>query len=295
MVRREAGSSGDREAWLQRRKQRIGCSEVAAIMGLNPHQTPWEVFADKTGRIEPEPDNQAKRLGRTLEANILDEAERTLGKMERDIALVVDELHLGATLDSRVLATNQPCQAKTAGLLNPMADLTAWGQAQTDQIPEMYLVQIHAEMICSEAELGHLWAFIAGRSIVPYQIERSRRITDLIEEFVPAWWQEHIIEGHEPPIDVLPLKVAKRVKREPDKIIDFDQRGEDLWMQRTSLKAESRGADKESKGLEAQILTMMGDAEGFRLPDGKSYVYKEVSRKGYTVGDSKYRMFKELK
>ena len=40
--------------WIERRKQGVGGSDVAAIMGLSPWRTPAEVWLEKTGRVEPD-------------------------------------------------------------------------------------------------------------------------------------------------------------------------------------------------------------------------------------------------
>ena len=44
----------DNAGWLDQRKNGIGGSDVAAIMGLSPWRTPAEVWLEKTGRAEPQ-------------------------------------------------------------------------------------------------------------------------------------------------------------------------------------------------------------------------------------------------
>ena len=44
----------DDAEWLRCRRMGVGGSDVAAIMGLSPWRSPIEVWADKTGRAEPE-------------------------------------------------------------------------------------------------------------------------------------------------------------------------------------------------------------------------------------------------
>ena len=41
-----------REAWLAVRRQGIGSSDAAAAVGLNPYQSPLELWLNKTGRQE---------------------------------------------------------------------------------------------------------------------------------------------------------------------------------------------------------------------------------------------------
>src|SRR6188508_1515355 len=62
-----------REDWLQHRMKGIGCSEIAAVMGLNrKYQSSLELFYNKLGEVEPMPDNAATFMGRFLEDKVAD-------------------------------------------------------------------------------------------------------------------------------------------------------------------------------------------------------------------------------
>lgn len=41
------------EAWRAERRKGVGGSDVAAIMGMSPYKSPYEVWAEKTGVVEP--------------------------------------------------------------------------------------------------------------------------------------------------------------------------------------------------------------------------------------------------
>ena len=56
-----------REEWLDIRKSGIGSSEVATIVGLNPWETPYQLWRRKTGLDEPKQENAAMRNGHHLE------------------------------------------------------------------------------------------------------------------------------------------------------------------------------------------------------------------------------------
>lgn len=45
---------GDRAKWLEARKNRIGGSDAACIVGMNPYRTNVELWEIKTGRVEAE-------------------------------------------------------------------------------------------------------------------------------------------------------------------------------------------------------------------------------------------------
>lgn len=57
-------------AWLKARKKYIGASEVATIVGQNPYEQPWKLFAKKTGTYH----DQFIHNNRTVAGHMLEEA-----------------------------------------------------------------------------------------------------------------------------------------------------------------------------------------------------------------------------
>lgn len=59
-------------AWHEARADGIGGSDVSAIVGLNPYESPYSLWAQKTGQIQPEPvNNWSVRFGKAFEEPIL--------------------------------------------------------------------------------------------------------------------------------------------------------------------------------------------------------------------------------
>ena len=56
-----------REEWLKQRERGIGSSEVGTILGLNPFETPYQLWRRKMGLDEPKEENFAMRAGHYLE------------------------------------------------------------------------------------------------------------------------------------------------------------------------------------------------------------------------------------
>ena len=69
----------DRAEWLELRKDGIGASEVAAIVGLSPWDTPFSLWLKKTGQCELEPENEAMRMGHLLEPVVVTLWEEATG------------------------------------------------------------------------------------------------------------------------------------------------------------------------------------------------------------------------
>src|SRR5690606_29202656 len=114
-----------REEWLAERRKAIGASDVAAVLGVSPWATPWEVWAEKTGRLEPWSGNAATDLGTRLEPVIMDMAEAELGPIERSVRVAHATLPLAVNLDGRTADGHLPVEAKTAGMMHRTRD--DWG------------------------------------------------------------------------------------------------------------------------------------------------------------------------
>ena len=54
------------------RNKGVGGSELAAVLGLSPYETPYDVWLRKTGQSDPIEDNQYMKRGRILEPIIAD-------------------------------------------------------------------------------------------------------------------------------------------------------------------------------------------------------------------------------
>ena len=57
----------DRNEWLDYRRAGIGSSEIATIVGLNPYETPYQLWRRKIGLDEPKSETFAMKAGHYLE------------------------------------------------------------------------------------------------------------------------------------------------------------------------------------------------------------------------------------
>ena len=49
------------EQWLADRNKGLGGSDIGVILGLNPKKTPYQLWAEKTGRVDGSVDNNFTR------------------------------------------------------------------------------------------------------------------------------------------------------------------------------------------------------------------------------------------
>ena len=120
--------------WLNARKNGIGASETAAILGLSRYKSAVDVYIDKTKEIiSPRPDSAASKRGRRLEPIVLDMYEEQYGAIHRNPPQVTSKQYpfMFASLDAARVDDGRPVEAKTAGKFVAFQ----WGEAETDDIP----------------------------------------------------------------------------------------------------------------------------------------------------------------
>lgn len=278
----------DRDQWLNARKQAIGASDLPAILGLSPFAGPWEVWAEKTNQLNPWKGDDSTRAGQFFERSVLDAAESELGPLRRNVRIAHPKYPIAATLDAQVIATSNPVEAKTTGIVGPVYG--TWGDAMTDQVPDYYLVQVHAQLMCTESELAYLFALIAGRGVVQFQVHRSDSLHARLGELASEWWDNHVVKGIEPSHEMLPpLDVVKRLKRVANKSTVFGPAATKVVERRQRLNQAKLDIEKRLKQADAAVLLALGDAESATLANGAELTYFETKRDGYSVEPTSYR------
>ena len=245
----------------EQRKKYIGSTDVAAILGVDKYRTAWDIYAEKTGKLEPkdEVSNEAMEIGTMLEKAILHNAEKDLGRMilnpER-LEFRHDTLPIVSHPDGIVIKTNEPVDAKTSGILTRLTD--GWGEDGTDQVPEGILVQCHVHMLCTKINACHVPALLGGRGRAMFHINASKDLLEIIADKVDVFWQKHVL-ADTPPVDSVPsLEVAKLIRREPAKVLPVRQADVEYWLK---CKEHCKAADEEEEIAKAHLLAQLVDAE----------------------------------
>lgn len=185
--------------WVEARKQGIGGSDVAAIMGLNSYTSPYEVWLVKTGQMEP-PDlsgKQAVEWGNRLEDVVaqkfaeahhelkVEVKEATLVSKERPWAFAnLDRMLTDADGDHGIL------EVKTVGAFRA----SDWD----DGVPTYYLTQVAHYMSVTGFDWAYFAVLIGGQEYREYRVERDEEDIKAVNAYVDEFWHTNV-EGHVPP------------------------------------------------------------------------------------------------
>lgn len=270
------------------RRQWVGASDVAAIMGVSPYATAADIWAEKLGMLEPDKSTKPWiAMGNRYEAGILAFAEEQLGTLKT----VTDPIQcpnlncLRVIPDAIVASNGHPVDAKMSGIGN-LSVREQWGEAESGDIPQHYILQITAQAICCRSDIAHLAALIGDRGEVIYHVARDAEISEAIIESVNTFWHHNVQKRIKPEGSELSPEVVRRLKRVPGKTIEGDRRLLDAWMVAREYRLQ---AEKAEDGLLHLLVSSLGDAEGADFPHGQ-FTYLLQKRKGYAVEPTEYRV-----
>lgn len=182
--------------WLRLRRNGIGGSDAAAILGMSPWKSPMDVWLEKTGEFTRD-DEESEQMywGTVLEAVVAEEFTRRTGlKTRRRNAILQSRQHpfMIANVDRLVVGEPAGLECKTTGLYN--ADDWRIG------IPEYYYPQVQHYMAVTGYDTWYVAVLIGGQEYKHYKVPRD---DGFIRELVAAesdFWRR-VTEKVPPPID----------------------------------------------------------------------------------------------
>lgn len=266
---------------------RIGSSDAAAIMGLDPFRSAADVWLEKVGMVDGFEGNENTDRGNRLEPVLIQWAEDQLAEdFTSDRMFIHQSDALIANVDAISLDGTAIIEAKTTVIEE------GWGEAGTDEVPDRVQVQVAHQFVCiPSARIAWVPVLLPGFKKFDWRLYRVERNSELcgIVEREGLGFVARFISPRIKPDDYKPsLEVLKRVRREPNKIIPV---ADEIVAQYVAAKQVERDAKKEADKAQACLLDAIGDAEGALYSSGTvSYIL--TKRKGYTVEPCEYRQLR---
>lgn len=184
------------EEWLEHRKGSIGGSEAAAIVGLNPFETKFTVWADKLGKLPPKEETEAMRIGNDLEEYVAKRfCEETGKKVRRENSFLhnPDFPFAHATVDRLVIGEDAGLECKTTSVMNLK-------RFKNGEYPANYYVQCMHYMMVTGAKRWYLAVLILGKEFTWFTIERDEEEINALRVSEEEFW--NLVETkQEPEVD----------------------------------------------------------------------------------------------
>lgn len=139
--------------WHEHRRRYRNASETAAVLGLSPWQTPYQLWQLKLGLIEQKV-NAAMQRGTDLEPVARAAYEQQTGRVMQPLVVVDGEYSAsldGMTLGGqRILETKCPVKGR---------DSTLWKMVEAGSLPEHYQLQVQHQLMVTAANLAEVFVF----------------------------------------------------------------------------------------------------------------------------------------
>ena len=260
---------------------RISGTEIGSILGLNPWQSPMDLYMRKLGLIDREPENEAMKWGIAAEHVV---ARRYARETKAKLYPGIDE---GFDYSNPLVHPEYPWWTGTpdrqinsgpeVGLLEVkivgerMA--TQWGEAPAGDVPEQYLTQVAWYLPLINAEWADLAVQIGNRDYRVYRINRDRELEDQLRDAALAFIQNHLEPQIPPAIDG--SESSKRYlnyKYPADQgpILETTDNGILLEIEgRRTAKAALKTWEERVSAYENTIKAYIGEAAGIKGEWGK--------------------------
>ncbi len=281
MITKTPISDMTHEQWLEERKKSIGGSEIGAILGMNPWQSAYSLWAERTGRIPSFDGNLTTRLGSFLEEFVAKLFEEQSGKPVTTTEYIyrnTDYEGLHASPDRLLVEEDAGLEIKTTSAYNS-------GKFKGVEFPQQYYAQAVQYMAVTERRQWYIAVLIGNTDFRIYHLTRDpmekpdfcvasllvedSEISSLYEaalDFIECLEKDvpPAMDGSEATYDAL-REVYRNGGADPVQLYGRDGLAE-RWLQ---LKAHIKLLKDEQDTITNTLCADMGDAEVATTGDHK--------------------------
>lgn len=186
------------------RRTYIGSSDIAAIIGLSPFKTAYELWEEKTADVQVELDNPILRRGRRAEPFLLETLKSEFDvwvtnanvrnehpqfpflRAESDFCYVID----GEKVDGRIVADDNigHGEIKSVGF-----NRGEWGEAGSQDVPPYYLAQTIFAMAVNGYRETTIWGCFGFDDIRPYRFDADTEAGAALVAAAVNFWTNHVV------------------------------------------------------------------------------------------------------
>ena len=260
--------TANHDAWIAQKGDTIGSGDIGVICGLSPYQTPLGLWAVKTRREAPSPDNVYMAHGRAMEPVIaalyareldleLEYGNRLYAHDDEDWAVATPDYFARTAEDE----TDRILECKNVG----HRSTRHWD----DETPLWVELQVHWQMGIVGTPRAIVAPLLGGDpgNLAPRYMEYNPHLFEQIMELCTRFrW--HIQKDVPPPPEGQDVKLVQRIVGElraetvvlPDELLPVAQAYAALSDQMTLLNSQRKELEEERDKLKARLLLALGGA-----------------------------------
>lgn len=184
----------------------LGGSDLAAVLGISPWKTPYELWEEKLD-IAPETEfdelrekilKRGKRLEPVVMEQLQDEYDLTvLGRNQ----VFIDSEHewMRAEIDFEYLCPDGSTGNGDVKTVNVFA-AKDWGESGTDEVPAYYVAQFQWGMMVAGRSVCAVAALFGADDLRLYYVHRDEEIISMLRERAVSFWVNHVLAEVPPPM-----------------------------------------------------------------------------------------------
>ena len=266
-------------AFLAERKTGIGGSDAGVILGLSPYKTPLDLAEEKLGRAALFKGNRFTEAGNRLENVIArwyaDETNSKVARANQTFRLK-EHPFVMAHIDRRVLNERKVLECKSADKWT----MDKWGDSGTDDVPDIYFIQVQHYLMFPNWETSDLAALIGGNDFRIYSIQPDDELHDMILQAEVRFWD--IISRGDLPDPINGSDAYKSWPLDNSKAIYADYQVMEWDRELKRSLVSQKELEKKIDDLKTKIKCFMKDFTELRDPDGKKiHTWKDQATSGF--------------
>lgn len=268
----------------------IGASEIAAVAGLNPFASPWDVYLVKTGQAASFEGNELTEWGHRLEPAIRQAYADATGSA---IHVPTESMFHPETKWARATPDGIVLDGERWLHLVQCKNVGEWpGKAWSDAPPAYVQLQEQWELYVTGLDRADVAALIGGNDFRVYTVHRDdKMIADLVT-IAEAFWRR--VETRTPP----PIDESEACKRHFEGKLKksatelaADAELEAQIVEWRRLHAEHKRIEKQIDRLKNAVRAAMADAQADRIRSSIGTPYLQQRAGGVTTN---WRLVAEL-
>jgi len=239
----------------------IGGSDIAAVMGLSRWKTPLQLWAEKTGKIEPDDlsGKEAVEWGTRLEEVVAKKFQEMTGvKVRRSPKRYThpNHQHFKCQVDRLVEGTDDLLEVKTC---------SAWltKEWEGEEIPRDYILQVMWQLGITKRKVGYIAVLIGGQAFKYKKVTFDPAMFKKMIESAVEFWK--LVQSNQEPMAVGDdNKFIVDLHPESDEQIQETEELNDGIGLRQQLKGTLKETQAQLDEIESGIKQVIGDNLGIR-------------------------------
>jgi putative phage-type endonuclease len=253
------------QEWLELRKTGIGSSEVATIIGVNPYETPYQLWRRKTGQDAPIEENFFMKAGHYLEDAVAqfysDESGREIIKRSATDFIIRnnDKTYLQVSPDRTYWVDKAGKKNhENKGIVECK---TTQMTIDKNDLPKHWFSQLQYQLGVAELQQGSIAYLSQGRDFGYRDYAFAPDFYAWLIEEVERFWIDCIKGGQEPSAISVKDVLIKYNQHIDGKILEVDEDIFNAYNQLKDVRKELSAIEKQKDELEEKIKLAFTDAE----------------------------------